>query len=1400
MCRRRLLWVLLGVLWSGGAVAATSTTHPRDFYCAPIPEGAEASVDSLSGPSPLRVEVDEPAGPSLRGTLTLALSFTLPPGVDGALLVSNNGASRSPVPVTESLEIDDLKAGGQAIVVRLGDDLGIPYCGPRALVAFKVYVSGKCNSTAQCVDNNPDPCSNTTCGQDRCRFGPAGGGTCCHTGDDCLVHGLARSDGAPFACLAPDDSGGGTCVECATADDCLKTSVCQSDLTCTADLTCESSWRPGCCDTPRDCDDGNPCTVASCEDNVCRNSPITDCCLADNVSLPPGPPDFGCTHEGADPCRRYFCIGTGSGARCRTGPLESGCCAEDADCRDPRALNPCTDPEGLGYGQCRGIGDDPRDPEVGFCDYPMVSDECCVRDYECGGRFPAELGRCEAVPGQGYKECRYRPNPDYCESPREEILFTELMALSSDGESGAWFELFNPTASAVDLAGYTVEEAHSGAIFEVEAGGGVGLAPGGHAVLGGASVPRADYRWPVDFHLGVAAELVLRSPSGREIDRLAWDEGWRPDVDVSLALIHPYLDNNIADHWRPSQLEYDSAGRRGSPGAHNTDLIGAELTEGLVCDDGDHCTLALCSATRPSLCGRLPLSGCCTADEDCASRRPCEVGHCDQDHNNCHYEPIEGCCATHDDCADFYPGWITTPESRAAFDLCAIKACVGRECRFGPDPSRPECCVAANSPAFGCDSRNLCVGIQCVAGARVDAGGQAYPACEVDRDLTGDGQRDCCFRHDDCRGPNKPPEKLCREGYCIGNVCRYGPAEPGCCVDVDDCPRDPCTVYECVANECLGEALPGCCATVEDCPRSGDPCRANLCIRGTCTLVDVPFCCRLDADCENDNPCTVGICLPSSHGARQCRYFPIDTGAEQCCHALRDCPDDRVQCTEIVCRDDRCRLQPEPDCVISVPYEMTFVPGHAAYHDQYRSLADIAWRVDELESTGGAGAWRFESREGLLGPARHLAFAPPRDTGGHHSCAVLPPVEVLSVSELVVEFTYAARWAGSGGAILRLEGRSPEDGADHRDQSVVLYAAALSDDEIPPRTVTVALPASLLDSDRVELALCVEAEAAEGSSRLAFDDLRLSAEAALCGGESCGPEEVCRDGACTWSGKCGSTVCPPLSGFQSSCNAHGFCRYEYAGDAPEPWRAYDQWIFVPPGSFEMGQAGAEDGESWCSGDCERPVRVVTFAEGFFIAKYAITVDAYEACEAAGVCGPPSVDDWDAWGSGLNRSAEGRGAHPQNGLQWQQARDFCGFVGGRLPSESEWEYAAKGPLHRKYPWGDTPEPTCDHAVFYDGAAGCGLSGTGPVGQKQAGASWCGALDMAGNVWEWVEDYWHWDYSGAPDDGRPRLSPHSPYRVTRGGSATYDASSMRSAIRLSVAPGYRYSFLGARCLKD
>jgi len=223
-----------------------------------------------------------------------------------------------------------------------------------------------------------------------------------------------------------------------------------------------------------------------------------------------------------------------------------------------------------------------------------------------------------------------------------------------------------------------------------------------------------------------------------------------------------------------------------------------------------------------------------------------------------------------------------------------------------------------------------------------------------------------------------------------------------------------------------------------------------------------------------------------------------------------------------------------------------------------------------------------------------------------------------------------------------------------------------------------------------------------------------------------------------------------------------------------------QWVRISSGSFMMGADDLSD---------TKPPHQVT-VQAFQIAKTLVTVAQYKVCVAAGACTVPDAGDYCNWG------VPGREQHPVNCVDWDQARAFSAWAGGRLPSEAEWEYAARsGGQAWKYPWGDAAA-TCETAVI----AGCSAGGTAPVCSKPAGNTKQGLCDMAGDVWEWVQDWYHDSYQGAPTDGRAWESPAGSSRMYRGGSWGDDAVSARSAIRFGFTPVYRGFGLGFRPVRS
>jgi formylglycine-generating enzyme required for sulfatase activity len=157
-----------------------------------------------------------------------------------------------------------------------------------------------------------------------------------------------------------------------------------------------------------------------------------------------------------------------------------------------------------------------------------------------------------------------------------------------------------------------------------------------------------------------------------------------------------------------------------------------------------------------------------------------------------------------------------------------------------------------------------------------------------------------------------------------------------------------------------------------------------------------------------------------------------------------------------------------------------------------------------------------------------------------------------------------------------------------------------------------------------------------------------------------------------------------------------------------------------------------------------------------------------------------------------------GNHPVVAVSWEDAKAYCRWLAEKiakpveLPSETQWEMAARGKDGRIYPWGnDTAEP---NRLNFDQT---GISQTSPVGVFPMGASFYGAMDMAGNAWEWVEDDWHESYKGAPNDGSAWIDdPRGSCRVFRGGGWNNAARYCRSAYRNRCVPGSRDFALGFR----
>jgi serine/threonine-protein kinase len=227
-------------------------------------------------------------------------------------------------------------------------------------------------------------------------------------------------------------------------------------------------------------------------------------------------------------------------------------------------------------------------------------------------------------------------------------------------------------------------------------------------------------------------------------------------------------------------------------------------------------------------------------------------------------------------------------------------------------------------------------------------------------------------------------------------------------------------------------------------------------------------------------------------------------------------------------------------------------------------------------------------------------------------------------------------------------------------------------------------------------------------------------------------------------------------------------------------------VYVPAAEFLMGSA---DGDADAGSD-EKPQHRVTL-DAYWIDKTEVTNVMYATCVQAGACTVPSNSS-----SYTRSSYYGNPTYqsfPVIYVSWNDAQKYCAWAGRRLPTEAEWEKAARGADGRKYPWGNT----WDAAKFNSWEAG--PKDTTAVGSYPAGASPFGALDMAGNVWEWVADWWGAYYAGSP--ARNPTGPASgTYRVLRGGAWYINLPLVRSALRSGNSPGYVSSIVGFRCSRS
>ncbi len=232
---------------------------------------------------------------------------------------------------------------------------------------------------------------------------------------------------------------------------------------------------------------------------------------------------------------------------------------------------------------------------------------------------------------------------------------------------------------------------------------------------------------------------------------------------------------------------------------------------------------------------------------------------------------------------------------------------------------------------------------------------------------------------------------------------------------------------------------------------------------------------------------------------------------------------------------------------------------------------------------------------------------------------------------------------------------------------------------------------------------------------------------------------------------------------------------------------YDVMVLVPAGKFIMGSDPEDEKRGIMVGIDEQPQREVK-VEAFYIDKYEATNAQYQRfTEATGNKTPYDYKN--------RQYPEGEGDWPVSHIDWYDAKAYCSWVGKRLPTEIEWEKAARGTDGRIYPWGDEYDADKLNTRDWNKRKVDRVK----VGSFPSGASPYGALDMGGSVWEWTED-WYEAYPGSAIKGRVDFG--KTYKIARGGAWNSTGADLaRSNMRYTYLPDQSYHcFIGVRCVKD
>jgi len=882
------------------------------------------------------------------GATPVSLSFTVEgwdpfPAPGKEIRFFLDGGYEGKVEAGQQFEFPDVPMGLHSLsaVLYLA---GAPLASPAAQTTRHVRISAGCEVKEDCEEGNPcsfEGCVSAGDGVKKCHWGVEF--DCCLTVYDCPV-GTAH-------CADMSGDGLPDCVECIAAADCQDGNPCSVD-TC-LDGVCSNSPKADSCATDAQCNDDNPCTFDACKAQTCActHQSISGCC------------QYHSQCNDSNPCTVDRCLGN----ICRHGPVPGGgsCCQADEDCP---AGNQCQ------IGICQLNGGD-----SGLC--TTVPDpaktNCCVSSAECEGYSKKWVGKCLFDSSVGYHTCGIYLSKDWCETGDHGLVLNELLVdpVSLPDALGEWVEIFNASDESIDLSGFALQgsEEEACTLFPGEP---TMLAPAQYTVIARVAEAIQNGGVAADFGCGLGLSLEnssdtlsLIAPDGTTVDQVNYGPGYPLLPGASLARKNPYLPAGSPESWQDGHNTFGFGLDRGTPGAPNTDL--GPVEDSPVCQDDDPCTLDLCSLDEPNFCGHLQFPLCCLDVSSCNDTNWCTTDLCTEG-GTCQWEVVPFCCNEDWECDDQ--------------DDCSLDACINHSCHYGPVVPGQTCChededcVGATNCTVG-----ECIGNACVMTTLPDCCAYDYQCndgnpCTKDKcpEETGNCQNlaveGCCVTDEQCE-EDKPAALFCRPAHCVAAECRYAPAVPDCCSAPADCDdSNPCTYDMCNvdAHTCIHEPVGGnCCATTDDCPAPTDPCLKSVCSAGKCIVLPVPNCCTADEECGSPSLCFVDLCL-----ANRCRRF--HSGVDGCCDIYAQCPDDNLGCTTAQCVDNNCVHEVLEVCTLQLNYREQFnvaaFPAQGGYEPFFAGDQE------------GVPDWTVTT-EGALGPDKHLSVPV---AAGERTCIATP--------------------------------------------------------------------------------------------------------------------------------------------------------------------------------------------------------------------------------------------------------------------------------------------------------------------------------------------------------------------------------------------------------------------------